>query len=103
MTMPATPTALTHDAPGNYSTHAIEFLLETRRRMIAAKHPFSKFGIELILANLLSNAVKFILPENGNLFEEHDYRPQYFDLLKLPFPVCALEFSASDELYQKTP
>lgn len=97
--MTATQTALSHDAPGNYSTHAIEFLLETRRRMIAAKHPFLKFGIELILANLLSNAVKFILPENGNLFEEHDYRPQYFDLLKLPFPVCALEFSASDELY----
>lgn len=48
MTMPATPTALTHDAPGNYSTHAIEFLLETRRRMIAAKHPFSKSGLALL-------------------------------------------------------
>lgn len=97
--MAATQTALSNDTPGNYSTHAIEFMLETRKRMLATKHPFAKFDLEIVLASMVSNAVKFILPENGVLFSDHDYRPQYFDLLKLPFPICALEFSASEELY----
>lgn len=81
----------------HYCTHAAEFFTETAKRLPV------EMGIvpdlELFLADYLRDAVKFLLPDNGYLFAEHDYKPAMFELQCLPYPVCALEFSASDELF----
>lgn len=81
----------------NYSTHAIEFFdglaIELPRRLGL------RADLEELISELLKGAVKFLLPDNGYLFAEHDYKPSMFDLLKLPYPVCALEFHATTELY----
>ncbi len=81
----------------HYCTHAIEFMHE-----IAGLLP-ERTGIpadlELLLASLMQESVKFLLPDNGYLFADHDYKPAMFDLLRLPFPVCALEFTATKELH----
>lgn len=44
-------------------------------------------------------SVKFLLPDNGYLFADHDYKPWMFELQRMPFPVCALEFRAGCDLY----
>ena len=81
----------------HYCTHAIEFFDELAELMP------ERLGIpadfELLLCDLLRDSVKFLLPDNGYLFAEHDFRPAMFDLLRLPYPSCALEFTATPELY----
>ena len=83
----------------HYSTHAADFFKMfagtlTRRVGIAN-------DLELFLEQYLHDAVKFLLPDNGYLFAEHDFKPEMFDLLRLPFPACALEFTAGAELYSE--
>ena len=51
------------------------------------------------MASLLRDSVKFLLQGNGYLFADHDFKPGMFDLQHLPFPICALEFTAAAELY----
>lgn len=81
----------------NYSTHAVEFF-----RSMAAEIP-GMFGcpadFELFLADYLEEAIKFLLPDNGYLFADHDYKPAMYDLLMLPYLACALEFTAGIELH----
>lgn len=81
----------------HFSTHAIEAFAELAELLPA------KLGLpadfELLLCDLLRDSVKFLLPDNGFLFADHDFRPAMFDLLNLPYPVCALEFTATPELY----
>lgn len=81
----------------HYSTHAIEHFEHFAKELPV------KIGIsadyELLLASLLRESVKFLLPDNGYLFADHDFKPGMFDLQHLPFPICALEFTATAELY----
>jgi len=81
----------------HYCTHAMESFAELTTFMP------EKLGIpadlELLLCDLLRDSIKFILPDNGYLFDDHDYKPSMFDLLRLPYPICALEFTATPELY----
>lgn len=89
-------------APGqlpHYSTHAREFFQMAAELLPARTGIPSDF--EAFLADYLHESVKFILPDNGFLFaaDEHDYKPSMFDLLQLPYPACALEFTAGDELF----
>jgi hypothetical protein len=81
----------------NYCTHAIEAFSALRDGLP------QKLGLpndlESLLCSLLSDAIKFLLPDNGYLFEQHDYKPGMFDLLRLPYPICALEFPATKELH----
>lgn len=80
----------------HYSTHALEFLDDLAPRLPG-------IGIdpcfELFLAGCLRESVKFLLPDNGYLFAEHDYKPWMFELQRMPFPMCALEFRAGRDLY----
>jgi hypothetical protein len=81
----------------HYCTHAIESFTEL------AEFVPDKLGVpadlELLLCDLLRDSIKFLLPDNGYLFSDHDFKPAMFDLLRLPYPVCALEFAATPELY----
>ena len=60
---------------------------------------FQVFVFRLILRQWLSRAVVFQLPDNGQLFESRDYRPEVMDLVRLPYPLMAIEFQADDTLY----
>lgn len=80
----------------HYSTHAEEFFRDVASRMSDAGLPND---FELFLAEYLRESVKFLLPDNGYLFADHDYKPAMFELQRLPYPACALEFTANDELY----
>lgn len=84
----------------NYSTHAGEFMTKTAKQLSA------ELGIstdlEEFFAQYLSEAIVFLLPDNGYLFEDHDFKPSMYDLQRLPYPMCALEFTATDELFNPT-
>lgn len=82
----------------HYSTHALEFFLDMAARLptLGVDPSFERF-----IAECLKHAVKFLLPDNGYLFADHDYKPSMFELQRLPFPICALEFRASQELHAK--
>lgn len=81
----------------HYSTHAIELFEEFAR--VLPKKMGVPADYELLLASLLKDSVKFLLPDNGYLFADHDFKPGMFELLRLPFHICALEFTATPELY----
>lgn len=81
----------------HYCTHAVEYLDHIAREMPAQLGIPADF--EVLLTTLIRDSVKFLLPDNGYLFADHDFKPAMFDLIKLPYPVCALEFTATDELY----
>ncbi|MEX3983622.1 hypothetical protein AB4Y45_32090 [Paraburkholderia sp. EG287A] len=81
----------------HYSTHAREFFLEAARLLPERLNVRGDF--EEFLADYLQESVKFLLPDNGYLFDNHDYKPSMFELQRLPYAMCALEFEADDELY----
>ena len=81
----------------HFCTHAIE-AFEELARLLEREVGISP-DFELFLRDLLRDSVKFLLPDNGFLFENVDYRPELFDLQRLPYPICALEFVATEELY----
>jgi hypothetical protein len=80
----------------HYSTHAIEFFTEQAKKLSSAGIPVD---CELLICDLLKASIKFLLPDNGYLFAEHDFKPSMFELLRLPYPVCALEYTATRDLY----
>ena len=82
--------------PPHYCTHAIEQLRRHREGVLSIGQDVS---FEELLGRLLEQAVKFLLPDNGKLFADSDYKPSMFELQRLPFPVCALEFAADETLY----
>lgn len=85
---------------GHYCTHAIEFMLETAHAMETELR--IPADLEHFVAQYLDEAVKFILPDNGQLLAgQAAYDPRFFDLLKLPYPLCALEFAADETLYHQ--
>jgi hypothetical protein len=94
--MKPTEQALDFNNTPHYSTHAVEFLEELARRLRAAGiNP----TLERFLAGALRAAVKFLLPANGFLFASHDYEPRMFELQRIPYTICALEFQAGRELF----
>lgn len=80
----------------NYSTHAIEFMADLVVRLPGAG---IRADFEDFMCTALKESVKFLLPESGYLFADHDYSPKMFELQRLPYPICALEFRAGAELY----
>lgn len=86
-------------ASGHYATHAIDHFNDLIPLLAKAAPHLAQLGIEPLLVRLLADAVKFVLPEDGRLLAEHDYSPAVFDGLRLPHPLCALEFAASPALY----
>lgn len=81
----------------HFCTHAIEVFAELAERLPARLGIVPDF--ELLLCDLMRDAVKFLIPDNGYLFSDHDFRPSMFELLRLPYPLCALEFTATQELH----
>lgn len=73
----------------NYSVHAIEEL----SKLSGLRDSRDALAYQEVLG-FLKKAVKFELPENGSLFGEQDrgYDVLTPDLLRLPFPVMALEY-----------
>lgn len=84
----------------HHSLHAIEDF-QRRDLELGAHYPQMRTGLELFLVGMLETAMKFYLPDNGQLFENRDFRPEFFDLFRLPAPVCALEYNANEQLYAK--
>lgn len=80
----------------HYCTHAIEVFETLAERLPAVGIPAD---FELLLCDLMRDSVKFILPDNGYLFADHDFKPSMFELQLLPYPLCALEFAATQELH----
>jgi hypothetical protein len=81
----------------HYSTHAREYFRQLALdlpRLTGLPGDFEAF-----LADYLHDSVKFLLPDNGFLMSRHDFLPSMFELQRLPFPSCALEFEADDSLY----
>ena len=83
----------------NYAVHAIADL-----RQGAAIHgddgdPDKAESIQNLLgmASKLKASEKFLLPLNGDLLDVSGMREDYFDLLRLPYPVTALEFPTDPE------
>lgn len=73
----------------NYAAHAIDSL----REIVRTCPPDWRITLADIerLRNLIWRSEKFLLPENGGLLATDEYREHYFDLVRLPFPVVALE------------
>lgn len=73
----------------NYSTHAVESMRDLARQSKPAPLVARRF---IQLAELLEKAVKFILPPAGELLEVRSLSENHPDLLRLPFPLVALEY-----------
>jgi hypothetical protein len=73
----------------NYCAHAIEHLKLDVKAM-RTKIPASAQVI-LNLIEMLQSSIKFILPNGCNLIDPQDLRQSHLDLLKLPYPLIALE------------
>ena len=80
----------------HFSTHAIEFFTAQAKNLSGTGIPVD---CELLICELLKASIKFLLPDNGYLFADHDFNPSMFELLRLPYPICALEYTATRELY----
>lgn len=77
----------------NYSAEAIDALVELSKREdipIAAR-------ISGLVADMLTSAHKFTLPDYG-VITDAGVKEWWFDRIRLPFPVVALEFDAPPKL-----
>lgn len=84
--------------PLHYCTHAATAFREVGATMEKLWPQYDQ--LEYLVAEWLSRAVVFQLPDNGQLFENRDYRPEVVDLIRLPYPMIALEFTADELLYE---
>lgn len=83
--------------PKNYSTKAIESISAYANR--ARYSPGAEAMVEFfdVVAMLLDKSVKFILPDNGKLVGgSAGITETKLGLMKLPFPIVALEYDAPD-------
>lgn len=81
----------------NYSPEAIKDLREMADsidREVGPSSPISVFAQWLAIK--LEESIKFILPDNGQLLGDEGVTQAKMDLLRLPFPIIALEYSAPD-------
>lgn len=73
----------------HYSTHAAQDILDTAARIPPVMVSTSAKLVRVV--DILKDAVKFILPDNGELIDFTKVDEATMDLLRLPFPVVALE------------
>lgn len=78
----------------NYSAHAIDDLFEGAKTF---ENPADLEKLQSVLAlremaSKLRKSEKFLLPLNGDILEVVGMRESYLDLLRLPYPITALEF-----------
>lgn len=85
--------------PMNYCTHAIEAFEGLIAKIEKSAMQDVSSDIEMFYVDMLQRAMKFMLPAGGRILDDEDYSPNKFDLLNLPFPVCALEFEAGDDRF----
>lgn len=77
----------------NYSTHAIEDM-----NGISALLPDGNLkSINRAWVQKLRKASKFILPPGGDLLDVSSFDQKFMDLLRLPFPIVALEYPTNYE------
>lgn len=96
--------------PLNYCTHAIEdftrlIKVDLNSENDPLMYPERKHNLDylaeffLLLSNLLDDAIKFTLPDNGRLMDPDNntiITSNMLELLMLPYPIVALEYSAPD-------
>lgn len=73
----------------NYSTHAIESLTQFGQSL-ARSAPHSARMTQQVV-RWLAQGIKFHLPDGGNLVELEQLDPSFFELMRLPYPICVLE------------
>lgn len=83
--------------PLHYSTHATTLFKEAAPFLAERWADYD--GFEYLLVEWLERAIVFQLPDNGQLFDNRDYRPEVMDLVRLPYPMMAIEFQADESLY----
>ena len=88
---------MTSPVPLHYSTHAAATFAFSAPVLAEGWANYDHF--EDLLVRWLQRAVVFQLPDNGQLFENRDYRPELADLVRLPYPLMAIEFQADDTLF----
>lgn len=76
--------------PVNYSSHAIEQLKKDAAMTKHAGYHESAAVFDAI-ADALHNSVKFLLPNRAELLDRESVGQAHHDLIKLPYPVIALE------------
>lgn len=86
----------------NYSAHAIENLKSMRKQGLSFDYEedYNKFDS---IISMLRNGQKFFLPTNGLLLDISVVKEEYNDLIKLPYPVCILEFNGDNSDAGKNP
>lgn len=85
--------------PGNYCTHALDFFLNTPEgRAHPRVYPKSADGMAGALEAMI-NGQKFLMPEYGRVFEPGTRRGDFRDLLRLPYPVCVLEYFSPEVIH----
>lgn len=86
----------------NYSARAIEELKSMRNKGLSFDYEedYNKFDS---IISMLRTGQKFFLPTNGLLLDISVVKDEYNDLIKLPYPVCVLEFNANDYDAGKNP
>lgn len=81
----------------NYSPEAIKDLREMAAAIDREVSPSTPMAVFAQWTSIkLEESVKFILPDNGRLLSDGGITPAKMDLLRLPFPIVALEYSAPD-------
>lgn len=78
----------------NYATEAIEFLKESIRILRQDTYPLDAHRFVI---NMLSQATKFMLPDDGELYDDEEYTSDNIDVMRLPYSICALEYTAGNK------
>mgnify|MGYP006139554595 CR=1 FL=1 len=73
----------------NYSTHAIESLTRFGQTLSFSAPHSAKMTQHVV--RWLDQGIKFSLPDGGNLVELEQLDPSFFELMRLPYPICVLE------------
>lgn len=76
----------------NYCVHAIEDIRAVAGA-VAPRFELTAHAMELV-AQMVNQSVKFILPEHGELIDFRKVDEASLQMLKLPFPIVALEIPA---------
>ena len=79
----------------NFCSAAIDDLRRNAKSCDLANQPKSACMLRTIANLIEEEAIKFALPDGGRLFQK-PFTPSDADLLHLPYPVIALEYSMSD-------
>ena len=90
---------MSQTTPLHYSTHAATVLGDIAKQFHRSFLGYDQ--LEELLVQWLNRAVVFQLPDNGLLFSDRDFRPELTDLIRLPYPMIAVEFHADDHLFRE--